>query len=585
MKKSIAIILSALMIIGYFSLISASAVSAKVTLVDNKYTEGKGYEKTETSYDANIGETVKYTCSIQCPELIEEGQCVLKYDNSVLEIKKVNVPNINNAIFNPDFSQPDYADTYLTDSVKLNFTNHSGLDFTTEKVLFEITFNVISEGEGKIELYSDPSVSPDPSSEVDETMIISNKNDEDVLKKTVINQKLEINVPESQPSTEESSTATESTSQSGTSSTETASETSTESATSTETSTETGSDTSGEPDTGDTQDTSETNPIASSTEPTDTTDTSGTGETESVTNPDDTSVTTDPAASTADPSDTSATDNPEATTSAQDTTDSSEATTSAQSTTDASEATTSAQATTDASKTTTSAQSATKAQEKAPVTPAKAPKISTLAGTPSVESASNFIAALKNDKDPKGSTFSGLKAKANKTSKTSVKVTWAKVKGTKGYIVFGNKCGSAGYKKLATVKTNKFTQKKLKKGTYYKYLVLAYNSSNKIISTSKTMHVATKGGKVGNAKSIKFTNVKKSITLNKGKKLSLATKTTPQSKKLKIKNHRKVKFESTNPAVVKVNGKGKIAAKKKGTAVVYAYAQNGVAAKVKVKVK
>jgi hypothetical protein len=582
MKKSIAIVLSALMIIGCFSLISASAVSAKVTLVDNKYTEGKGYEKTETSYDANIGETVKYTCSIQCPELIEEGQCVLKYDNSVLEIKKVNVPNINNAIFNPDFSQPDYADTYLTDSVKLNFTNHSGLDFTTEKVLFEITFNVISEGEGKIELYSDPSVSPDPSSEVDETMIISNKNDEDVLKKTVINQKVEINVPESQPSTEESSTAAESTSESGTSSTETASETVSE--TSSETGSDTATNSATESGTGETQDPSEST-APSTSDPAVTESGEGTSDTEATTNPDDTSVTTDPAASTADPSDTSATDNPEATTSAQDTTDSSEATTSAQSTTDASEATTSAQATTDASKTTTSAQSATKAQEKAPVTPAKAPKISTLAGTPSVESASNFIATLKNDKDPKGSTFSGLKAKANKTSKTSVKVTWAKVKGAKGYIVFGNKCGSAGYKKLATVKTNKFTQKKLKKGTYYKYLVLAYNSSNKIISTSKTMHVATKGGKVGNAKSIKFTNVKKSITLNKGKKLSLATKTTPQSKKLKIKNHRKVKFESTNSAVVKVNGKGKIAAKKKGTAVVYAYAQNGVAAKVKVKVK
>ena len=147
----------------------------------------------------------------------------------------------------------------------------------------------------------------------------------------------------------------------------------------------------------------------------------------------------------------------------------------------------------------------------------------------------------------------------------------------------GNKCGKA-YKKLKTTTKKTFTQKKLKKGTYYKYMILAVNSKNKVIATSKTLHVATSGGKVGNFKSVKFTNVKKStITLKKGKKFTIKAKAVKG--KLKVKNHRKIKFESSNTKVVKVTNKGKITAKKKGTATVYAYAQNGVYKKVKVKVK
>ncbi len=75
----------------------------------------------------------------------------------------------------------------------------------------------------------------------------------------------------------------------------------------------------------------------------------------------------------------------------------------------------------------------------------------------------------------------------------------------------------------------------------------------------------------------------KSIAKNKTKKLKATAKA--QSAKLKLKNHRKLCYESSNTKVVKVNAKGKIKALKKGTATIYAYAQNGVAAKVKVKVK
>ena len=202
-------------------------------------------------------------------------------------------------------------------------------------------------------------------------------------------------------------------------------------------------------------------------------------------------------------------------------------------------------------------------------------------GTP-VASADKFVKNLKNDKDPKGSVFNGLKAKSSKVKKTSIKITWSKVKKAKGYIVYGNKCGKK-YKKIKTVKGTSYTQKKLKKGTYYKYLIMAYDKNNKILSTSKTLHVATTGGKYGNYKSVKLNKTK--ISLKKGKTYKLKATCKKQSKKLKVKDHRKVKYESTKTKIATVSSSGKIKAKKKGTCYIYAYAQNGVYKKAKVTVK
>ena len=55
--------------------------------------------------------------------------------------------------------------------------------------------------------------------------------------------------------------------------------------------------------------------------------------------------------------------------------------------------------------------------------------------------------------------------------------------------------------------------------------------------------------------------------------------------KLKIKTHRAMKYVSANTSIATVSSKGVIKGKKKGTTYVYAYAQNGVCAKIKVTVK
>lgn len=198
------------------------------------------------------------------------------------------------------------------------------------------------------------------------------------------------------------------------------------------------------------------------------------------------------------------------------------------------------------------------------------------------------IKNLKNDNDIKGSSFARIQARATKQTRNSVTLKWNKVKGADGYMIYAAKCGKKNsYKLIKTIKGSKkvtYTQKKLKKGTFYKYIVRAYkivDGKKVTLAVSKTIHTVTGGGKYGVAKSVKVKSTK--VTLKKGKTYKLAGKQVKADKK--IKNHRKLKYESSNTKIATVSGSGKIKAKKKGTCYIYAYAQNGVYKRVKVTVK
>lgn len=209
----------------------------------------------------------------------------------------------------------------------------------------------------------------------------------------------------------------------------------------------------------------------------------------------------------------------------------------------------------------------------------------------SEEAAEATITSYASEKDPKGTAFGLLQAKASKVTKNSIKLSWKKQSEAATYVIYGNKCGSKNkYEKITTVTGNSYTAKKVvgkkvKKGTYYKFLIVALDKDGNVISTSKTIHAATKGGKVGNDKKVTTRAKKNKVSLKVGKTFKLKAKTKAESKKLKVKKHRAVAYESSDPTVATVNSKGVIKAVGKGECEVYAYAQNGVSIKIKVKVK
>ena len=106
----------------------------------------------------------------------------------------------------------------------------------------------------------------------------------------------------------------------------------------------------------------------------------------------------------------------------------------------------------------------------------------------------------------------------------------------------------------------KYTQKKLKKGTYYKYLVVAYKNINGVkvtIAAAKNVHATTKGGRFGVAKSVKVNKTSKTLTVKKKFKI----KASEVKLDKKISHHRSIKFESNNTKVATVNNKGVVTAK------------------------
>ncbi len=193
----------------------------------------------------------------------------------------------------------------------------------------------------------------------------------------------------------------------------------------------------------------------------------------------------------------------------------------------------------------------------------------------------------KGDGDYKGSNFGLLRAQTTKLKKNSVTVKWNKVKNADGYIVYGPKCGAKSkYKVLKVVsgKTTSYTHKKLKKGTYYKYNIVAFKYVNGVkvtLAASKKIHATTLGGKYGVAKAVKLNKSK--VKIKKGKTFKI--KASEIKKDKKIKRHRAICYESSNTKIATVNSKGKIKAKKKGKCTIYVYAQNGVYKTVKVTVK
>ena len=213
----------------------------------------------------------------------------------------------------------------------------------------------------------------------------------------------------------------------------------------------------------------------------------------------------------------------------------------------------------------------------------------------SLETAEEEITALKANEEPKGSSFAQLKFRSTKQTSKSVTLKWSGVKGASKYLIYGSRCGSSSQmKKIAELKggatskkITKLSGKKIRKGTMYKFVIVAADNDNKVIFTSKSIYTASKGGKTGNYKSVKVNKsvLRNAAKLRAGRTLKLKAKAVKNSSKLRIKKYVGLRYESSDTDIATVSSKGVIKAKTKGTCYVYAYAQNGVYKTIRTKVR
>ena len=188
-------------------------------------------------------------------------------------------------------------------------------------------------------------------------------------------------------------------------------------------------------------------------------------------------------------------------------------------------------------------------------------------------------------KDVAGSTQKYLFLKAT-AKKNSIKLTWKKINGADAYLIYGAKCGSK-MEPVTTIEkqgTTSWSAKKLKKGTYYKYMVVAYKklgNEKRVITTSKSVHVVTDGGKKGNPTTLKLKKSKLTVKVGKKQKIQ-ATYTY----KKKVSTHiAKFRYESDDPQIATVTAKGEVKGVSAGKTTVYIYLQNGICKKIPVTVK
>ena len=142
---------------------------------------------------------------------------------------------------------------------------------------------------------------------------------------------------------------------------------------------------------------------------------------------------------------------------------------------------------------------------------------------------------LKDKADLTDARYCDLQLKSKKQKKTSIMLSWSPVKGAASYIILGAPTGKP-LKRLAVKTGTTYTHSGLKKGTYYKYAVVACRKAggtDQALNKSKVIYVATKGGKAANVSKIKLNKKKVSLKLKKKKKKTfrIKAKTVKKGKK------------------------------------------------------
>ncbi len=221
-----------------------------------------------------------------------------------------------------------------------------------------------------------------------------------------------------------------------------------------------------------------------------------------------------------------------------------------------------------------------------------------------------FLDTDDKEADVKGTEFGVLFPGCGKVTATSIELKWKKVDKADAYYIYGSMCNHANrkytYKRLATItdkNQTRWTAKKLKKKSYYKFYIVAVryvNGEEVLVSKSKRLHITTLNPTYGDATGLKVTAPKK-VKVRKGNKYlktevlkdgytiilkhgqTIKIKAKEYNKDKKIKHHKTIGFESSKPSVAVLSQIKrtenyrymKIRGGKRGKCKLYIYAQNG----------
>ncbi len=181
----------------------------------------------------------------------------------------------------------------------------------------------------------------------------------------------------------------------------------------------------------------------------------------------------------------------------------------------------------------------------------------------------------------------------------TIQISWGKVKGADGYDVYVQYCGKAFSSKPAmgvnrevtSVTIKKINGKKLNLKKNYKIFVVAYKNvagKKKRLAKSIVAHiVGAKNTRYSNPKELTITS-DTDVTLEKGKTSTIKARVilaNAKRKSLSDVHAPMFRYASSDKKIATVDKKGKITAKKQGSCLIWVYAKNGYAKKVKVTVK
>ena len=170
-----------------------------------------------------------------------------------------------------------------------------------------------------------------------------------------------------------------------------------------------------------------------------------------------------------------------------------------------------------------------------------------------------------------------LKASSNKMN-----ISFKKVNGASQYTLYRAINGTK-FKKYKTLKTNRFTDRKLKKHTIYGYMVMA-NDGKKTKSLKCYSVTGNSKGKQANVRNL---TTSKTVKIKAGQKKKLKVKISYYGNKKKPLNKQfggTLRYATNMPAIVKVDKNGTVTGIRKGHAMIYVYGQNGFYKSVKITV-